>query len=76
MQTVIDKGDFSLDDFEELKDIALQCRPMVLANNSDANLNLDLYDAMVIMPLDILIQQKSANAIDIKKDLSIISCCC
>ncbi|MDR2066605.1 MAG: hypothetical protein LBP57_02030, partial [Endomicrobium sp.] len=73
MQTVIDKGDFSLDDFEELKDIALGCRPMVLANNSDANLNLDLYDAMVIIPLDILIQQKSANAIDIKKGLSILA---
>ncbi|MDR3124948.1 MAG: hypothetical protein LBU10_03630, partial [Endomicrobium sp.] len=73
MQTVIDKGDFNIDDVEHLKDLAQQCKANILANSSDPDLSVDIYDAMVIVPLDILIMQKSANAIDIKKALSILS---
>ncbi|MDR1417835.1 MAG: hypothetical protein LBI80_01535 [Endomicrobium sp.] len=73
MQTVIDKGDFDLDELEQLKDLAQQCRPMVLASNSDRNLNLDMYNAAVIGPLDILIQKKSVKALDVKDGLSLVS---
>jgi predicted TIM-barrel fold metal-dependent hydrolase len=72
-QAIIDRGDFSLEDLEELKDIAQQCRHMVLATNSDSELNINTYDASVILPLDILIQQKSANVLDIKTGLSMLT---
>ena len=46
---------------------------MALISHSDRDLNLDIYNAAVIGPLDILIQQKSLNALGIRDGLSLVS---